>query len=203
MGQRITVLREEAETPDGSVEPGRIVTLSGTVTSLTTARGIDLVEIEEAGPGDIVAVAGLPEITIGDTITDPAEPRPLARLSVDEPTLRMTFGVNTSPMAGREGRLLTSRQIKARLATSASRFTRPARRTPSRCEAAASCSWRCSSSRCVAKATSCRSHGRRSCSMRWMARSRSRTNASASTSRRSTSALSRPRWQRVGPVSSR
>jgi GTP-binding protein len=115
MGQRITVLREEAETPDGSVEPGRIVTLSGSVTSLTTARGIELVEIDEAGPGDIVAVAGLPEVTIGDTITDPADPRPLPRLSVDEPTLRMTFGVNSGPLSGRDGRLLTSRQIRARL----------------------------------------------------------------------------------------
>jgi GTP-binding protein len=115
MGQRITVLREEAETPDGSVEPGRIVTLIGSVTSLTTAQGIEMVEIAEAGPGDIVAVAGLPEVTIGDTITDPADPRPLPRLSVDEPTLRMTFGVNTSPLAGRDGRLLTSRQIRARL----------------------------------------------------------------------------------------
>jgi GTP-binding protein len=115
MGQRITVLREEAETPDGRVEPGRVVTLTGTVTSLTMARGIDLVEVDEAGPGDIVAVAGLPEITIGDTITDPADPRPLPRLTVDEPTLRMTFGVNTSPLAGREGRYITSRQIRARL----------------------------------------------------------------------------------------
>jgi len=115
LGQRISVLREEAESPDGSVEPGRVVTLGGTVTSLTTARGIELVELLEAGPGDIVAVAGLPEITIGDTITDPSDPRPLPRLTVDEPTLRMTFGVNTSPMAGRDGKLLTSRQIKARL----------------------------------------------------------------------------------------
>ena len=115
IGQRVTVLREEAETPDGQVEPGRVVTLSGSVTSLTMARGIELVEVEEAGPGDIVAVAGLPEITIGDTITDPADPRPLPRLTVDQPTLRMTFGVNTSPMAGRDGRLLTSRQIRARL----------------------------------------------------------------------------------------
>ena len=115
MGQRITVLREEEETPDGRVEPGRVVTLSGTVTSLTTAYGIELVEIEEAGPGDIVAVAGLPEITIGDTITDPSDPRPLPRLTVDEPTLRMTFGVNTAPMSGREGTYLTSRQIRARL----------------------------------------------------------------------------------------
>jgi len=115
IGQRVTVLREEAETPDGQVEPGRVVTLSGSVTSLTMAKGIELVEVEEAGPGDIVAVAGLPEITIGDTITDPADPRPLPRLTVDQPTLRMTFGVNTSPMAGRDGRLLTSRQIHARL----------------------------------------------------------------------------------------
>ena len=115
MGQRITVLREEPETPDGRIEPGRVITLSGSVTSLTMARGIDLVEVEEAGPGDIVAVAGLPEITIGDTITDPSDPRPLPRLSIDEPTLRMTFGVNTSPLAGRDGRLLTSRQIRARL----------------------------------------------------------------------------------------
>jgi GTP-binding protein len=115
MGQRITVVREEAESTDGSVEPGRTVTLTGTVTSLTTARGIEREEISEAGPGEIVAVAGLPEVTIGDTLTDPADPRPLPRLDVDEPTLRMTFGVNTSPLSGRDGKLLTSRQIKARL----------------------------------------------------------------------------------------
>jgi GTP-binding protein len=115
LGQRICVVREEAETPDGSVEPGRTVTLTGTVTSLTSAQGIELVDIAAAGPGDIVAVAGLPEVTIGDTIADPDDPLPLPRLSVDEPTLRMTFGVNTSPMAGRDGRLLTSRQIRARL----------------------------------------------------------------------------------------
>jgi GTP-binding protein len=115
MGQRITVVREEADATDGSVEPGRTITLSGTVTSLTTARGIEREEIAQAGPGDIVAVAGLPEVTIGDTLTDPADPRPLPRLEVDEPTLRMTFGVNTSPLSGRDGRLLTSRQLKARL----------------------------------------------------------------------------------------
>jgi GTP-binding protein len=115
MGQRITVVREEADTPDGAVEPGRTVTLSGTVTSLTTAKGIQRLEIDEAGPGEIVAVAGLPEVTIGDTITDPADPRPLPRLELDEPTLRMTFGVNTSPLAGRDGRFVTSRQIRERL----------------------------------------------------------------------------------------
>ena len=115
VGQRITVVRDEADDTAGTVEPGRTVTLNGTVTSLQTARGIDRVDIEEAGPGDIVSVAGLPEVTIGDTLTDPADPRPLARLDVDAPTLRMTFGVNTSPLAGREGKYVTSRQIKARL----------------------------------------------------------------------------------------
>ena len=115
MGQRIAVVREEPEAPDGSVEPGRQLTLTGTVTSLTTARGIERVEISEASAGEIVAVAGLPEVTIGDTITDPADPRPLPRLTIDEPTLRMTFGVNTSPLSGRDGRFVTSRQIKDRL----------------------------------------------------------------------------------------
>ena len=114
-GQRITVLREEADDTAGSVEPGRTVTISGTVTSLQTAHGIERIDIAEAGPGDIVSVAGLPEVTIGDTITDPADPRPLPRLDVDAPTLRMTFGVNTSPLAGRDGKYVTSRQIRARL----------------------------------------------------------------------------------------
>ena len=115
IGQRVAVVRDEAEAADGSIEPGRTVNLSGTVTSLQTAHGIDRVDVPEAGPGDIVSVAGLPEITIGDTITDPADPRPLPRLDVDAPTLRMTFGVNTSPLAGRDGAYVTSRQIKARL----------------------------------------------------------------------------------------
>jgi GTP-binding protein len=115
IGQRITVVRDDPDDIAGTVEPGRTVTLSGTVTALQTARGIERIDIESAGPGDIVSVAGLPEVTIGDTLTDPADPRPLPRLDVDAPTLRMTFGVNTSPLAGREGRYLTSRQIKARL----------------------------------------------------------------------------------------
>jgi GTP-binding protein len=114
-GQRIVVVREESDDVAGAVEPGRTVTLSGTVTSLQTAHGIDRIDIPEASAGDIVSVAGLPDVTIGDTITDPADPRPLPRLDVDAPTLRMTFGVNTSPLAGREGKYVTSRQIKARL----------------------------------------------------------------------------------------
>ena len=115
MGQRITIVREEAADTAGAVEPGREITLSGTVTSLQTAHGIERVDIEQAGPGDIVSVAGLPEVTIGDTLTDPADPRPLPRLDVDAPTLRMTFRVNTSPLAGREGKYVTSRQIRTRL----------------------------------------------------------------------------------------
>jgi GTP-binding protein len=115
MGQRIAVVREEADDTAGSVEPGRTATLIGTVTSLQTAHGIDRIDIAEASAGDIVSVAGLPDVTIGDTITEPGDPRPLARLDVDAPTLRMTFGVNTSPLAGRDGRYVTSRQVKARL----------------------------------------------------------------------------------------
>jgi GTP-binding protein len=115
VGQRIAVVREEADNTAGEVEPGRTVTLTGTVTSLQTAHGIERIDIEEASAGDIVSVAGLPEVTIGDTLTDPSDPRPLPRLDVDAPTLQMTFGVNTSPLSGREGRYVTSRQIKARL----------------------------------------------------------------------------------------
>src|SRR4051795_4965844 len=77
-GQRITVLREEADDTAGSIEPGRVVTISGTVTALQTAHGIDRIDIAEAGPGDIVSVAGLPEVPIGDTLTDPADHPPHA-----------------------------------------------------------------------------------------------------------------------------
>jgi GTP-binding protein len=115
LGQRLTVVRADEGSTDGSIEPGRTTVLTGTVTSLQTAHGIERIEIAEATAGDIVSVAGLPDVTIGDTLTDPADPRPLARLDVDAPTLRMTFGVNTSPLAGREGRFVTSRQIRARL----------------------------------------------------------------------------------------
>ncbi|MGZ6267198.1 MAG: translational GTPase TypA [Candidatus Limnocylindrales bacterium] len=114
-GQKMVIVREEADDTAGAVEPGRTVTLAGAVTSLTTAHGIERVDIPEAGPGDIVAVAGIPDVTIGDTITDPANPRPLPRLDVDAPTLHMTFGANTSPLSGREGRYVTSRHLKARL----------------------------------------------------------------------------------------
>jgi GTP-binding protein len=115
VGGRIAIVRDEADDTAGSVEPGRTVTLTGVVTSLQTAHGIERVDITEAGPGEIVSVAGLPDVTIGDTLTDPSDPRPLPRLDVDEPTLRMTFGVNTSPLSGREGRYVTGRQLGDRL----------------------------------------------------------------------------------------
>jgi GTP-binding protein len=114
-GQKVVIVRVEEENTDGTIEPGRTITLTGTVTSLTTAHGIERVDIESAGPGDIVALAGIPDVTIGDTITDPLDPRPMQRLDLDAPTLSMTFGANTSPLSGREGKYVTSRHIKQRL----------------------------------------------------------------------------------------
>jgi len=73
------------------------------------------VDVDEVSAGDLFVVAGFPEVQIGDTFSDPETLEPLPRLSVDEPVLRMTFGVNTSPLAGTEGRYLTSRQIRDRL----------------------------------------------------------------------------------------
>jgi GTP-binding protein TypA/BipA len=70
---------------------------------------------ESAGPGDIVAIAGIPEITIGETLSDPADPRPLPLITVDEPSISMTIGINTSPLAGRAGKNVTARLLKARL----------------------------------------------------------------------------------------
>ena len=191
------VVREEADDTAGTVEPGRTVTLTGTVTSLQTAHGIDRVDIEEAGPGDIVSVAGLPEVTIGDTLTDPADPRPLPRLDVDAPTLRMTFGVNTSPLAGREGKYVTSRQIKARLEKevlgNVSIEVRPAEiergvRGPRPGRAPAGRPHRADAARGL---RADRVAARRSSCARSTARSRSRTSGSRSTSRPTTSARSR------------
>ncbi|MEL4358593.1 MULTISPECIES: translational GTPase TypA [unclassified Luteococcus] len=71
--------------------------------------------VEEAGPGDIIAIAGIPEITIGETIADPADPKALPLIHVDEPSISMTIGINTSPLAGRVGKQLTARLVKARL----------------------------------------------------------------------------------------
>jgi GTP-binding protein len=83
--------------------------------SLLGFEGLTRVEVPERTAGDLFVLAGFPEVEIGDTIADPSHPEPLERITVDEPVLRMTIGVNTSPMAGTEGHLLTSRQIRDRL----------------------------------------------------------------------------------------
>jgi len=77
--------------------------------------GLGRSDVTERVAGDLFVVAGFPEVEIGDTLADPEDPVPLPRIEVDEPVLRMTFGVNTSPLSGRDGRFLTSRQIKERL----------------------------------------------------------------------------------------
>ena len=93
---------------DGSIQAARIATL-------TVTEALGQVDVEEAGPGEIVYVSGIDGVTIGETLGDPADPRPLPVITVDEPTLSMAIGVNSSPVAGSDGTKLTARQIKARL----------------------------------------------------------------------------------------
>ena len=85
------------------------------VTKLFMFDGLQRVEVEDAAAGDIVCLAGMSDITIGETITDPADPHPMSTLHVDEPTVSMIFGVNTSPLAGRDGQYVTSRNLNDRL----------------------------------------------------------------------------------------
>jgi GTP-binding protein len=85
------------------------------LTSLMTFEGLGRMDAKEAVAGDIVAISGIPEITIGETIADPNNPQSLPLLNIEEPTVRMTFSVNTSPFAGKEGEFKTSRQIQERL----------------------------------------------------------------------------------------
>ena len=103
-GMNVTVM----EGPDGRSFNGRI-------NQVLKFEGLDRIQSSEAGPGDIVLINGIEDIGIGVTITDPANPTPLPMLRVDEPTLTMNFCVNTSPLAGREGKYVTSRQIWDRL----------------------------------------------------------------------------------------
>ena len=95
---------------DGSVQPARVATI-------TVTEALGQVDVEEAGPGEIVYVSGIDDVTIGETLADPEDPRPLPVITVDEPTLSMAVGVNTSPVAGATGDKLTARQVKARLDT--------------------------------------------------------------------------------------
>lgn len=108
----------------GTIKPGMDVVvmegpegkaIKGRINQVLKFKGLDRVMAQEAGPGDIVLINGIEEIGIGVTITDPANPSPLPMLKVDEPTLTMNFCVNTSPLAGREGKFVTSRQIWDRL----------------------------------------------------------------------------------------
>ncbi|MFN2628342.1 MAG: translational GTPase TypA [Gaiellaceae bacterium] len=102
-GERIAWCRA-----DGRIEFAR-------VTELFVTEALDRVPADEAGPGEIVALAGLPDVTIGETIADPEDPRPLPVTAVDEPSLSMTFGINTSPLAGTEGTKVTASMVKTRL----------------------------------------------------------------------------------------
>ncbi|MGO4531003.1 translational GTPase TypA [Paenibacillus sp. 2TAF8] len=102
-GQSVTVIMR-----DGKSKTARIEKLFG-------FQGLKRVETEEAGAGDIVAIAGIKDINIGETIADPNNPEALPVLKIDEPTLQMTFLVNNSPFAGREGKWVTSRKLRERL----------------------------------------------------------------------------------------
>ena len=85
------------------------------ITELYVTEALDRVDADEAGPGEIFAIAGLPEVTIGETLSDPDDPRPLPVSHFDDPSLSMTIGINTSPLAGRDGDKLTARLVKNRL----------------------------------------------------------------------------------------
>jgi GTP-binding protein len=93
---------------DGRIDKARI-------TRLFSFEGLDRVEETEAGPGSVVALAGIEGITIGETVTSAEEPRPLPLIRIDEPTIGMVFTINTSPFAGREGQWVTSRHLRERL----------------------------------------------------------------------------------------
>jgi len=108
----------------GTIKPGMNVavmegmdgkTINGRINQVLTFHGLDRVQVTEAGPGNIVLINGIEDINIGVTVTDKEKPQPLPMLKIDEPTLTMNFCVNNSPLAGREGKYVTSRQIWDRL----------------------------------------------------------------------------------------
>ncbi|MBD2870151.1 translational GTPase TypA [Paenibacillus arenilitoris] len=102
-GQSVAVINREGQTKQARIE------------KLFGFQGLKRIEVPEAGAGDIVAIAGIREINIGETIADPQKPEALPVLKIDEPTLQMTFLVNNSPFAGREGKWVTSRKLRERL----------------------------------------------------------------------------------------
>jgi GTP-binding protein len=102
-GQEVVLCRT-----DGTRVPSKVTGLYG-------FQGLRRTEIDEAGPGDIVAVAGFETVSIGETLSDPLDPRPLPPITVDEPTIAMIFSINSSPMSGREGQHVTSSKLRQRL----------------------------------------------------------------------------------------
>jgi GTP-binding protein len=106
-GEAVVLLDEE--TQEGQVPVSR------KLSSLLGFEGLRRVEVDERVAGDLFVLSGFPEVEIGDTFASPAQPEALARLSVDEPVLRMTFGANTSPLAGKDGTYVTSRHLRERL----------------------------------------------------------------------------------------
>jgi GTP-binding protein len=93
---------------DGTIERAKVA-------ELLITEALDRVPASSAGPGDIIAVAGIPEVTIGETLADPDDPRPLPVITVEEPAISVTIGINTSPLAGRSGSKLTARLLRNRL----------------------------------------------------------------------------------------
>jgi len=102
-GAQLAVVRE-----GGKIEQGKVLKLYG-------FSGLKRVEIPDAGPGELVSVAGIEQVSIGDTLADPESPAALPRITVDEPTMMMVFRVNDGPLAGREGKYVTSRNLRERL----------------------------------------------------------------------------------------
>jgi GTP-binding protein len=108
---------------NGTIQKGKPIAwcrADGTVTTARVAElyvteALDRVDAQEAGPGEIIAVAGLADVTIGETLADPEDPRPLPVITVDEPSISVTIGINHSPLAGQDGDKLTARQIQDRL----------------------------------------------------------------------------------------
>jgi GTP-binding protein len=95
---------------DGSIERIKL-------TELYVTEALDRVDADEVGPGEIIAIAGIPEVTIGETLADPDDPRPLPVMTIDEPSLAMIIGINTSPLSGQDGSKVTARLVKSRLDT--------------------------------------------------------------------------------------
>ncbi len=116
---RIAVCRVE----HGTIEKGSTIAWcksDGTIASakvgtLQVTEALERVDVDQAGPGELIGISGIPEVTIGETLADLDDPRPFPAITVDEPTLSMTIGANTSPLAGKDGSKVTARQIKDRL----------------------------------------------------------------------------------------